>query len=97
MRDADVPLSPQGLVQARAPETWFANLPAHERPEVVLASPCRRSLETAETLRAAGGRSEAYARPLARAPRSTPGSAIRTGLPGAWFARLPGRRRDRLR
>jgi hypothetical protein len=37
MRDADVPLSAQGLVQARALGTSFANRPARERPEVVLA------------------------------------------------------------
>ncbi len=58
MRDADVPLSAQGLVQARALGNWFSNIPAHERPEVVLASPYRRALETAEAVRAAGGLSE---------------------------------------
>lgn len=55
MRDADVPLSAQGLVQAKALGSWFANLPAHERPEVVLASPYRRARETAEAIRAGGG------------------------------------------
>ena len=55
MRDADVPLSPQGLVQAQALGTWFANLPVHQRPEVVLASPYQRARQTAEAIRAAGG------------------------------------------
>jgi probable phosphoglycerate mutase len=55
MRDADVPLSAQGLAQARALGTWFASLPVHQRPEVVLASPYRRARETAEAIRACGG------------------------------------------
>lgn len=58
MRDADVPLSDQGRVQAHALGLWFAGLPADERPEVVLASPYRRARETAEAVRAAGGLSE---------------------------------------
>ncbi|GGD93782.1 phosphoglycerate mutase [Tsuneonella deserti] len=54
-RDADVPLSELGYQQAKALGRWFAGMPEHERPEVLLSSPYRRALQTAETFRAAGG------------------------------------------
>lgn len=54
-RDADVPLSDLGREQAQALGLWFADLPAEERPEVLLSSPYLRALQTAEAFRAAGG------------------------------------------
>ena len=39
LRDVDVPLSDLGHQQAEATGRWFAALPEHERPEVLLASP----------------------------------------------------------
>jgi broad specificity phosphatase PhoE len=54
-RDVDVPLSRLGEEQARAAGRWFAELPAGERPEVVLASPYRRAHDTAAIIRANGG------------------------------------------
>ncbi len=53
-RDADVPLSVLGREQAQALGHWFAERPA-ERPQVLLSSPYKRALETAELFRAAGG------------------------------------------
>lgn len=54
-RDVDVPLSDLGRDQARALGRWFAD--AHEvgRPEVVLASPYVRAVQTGEIFREAGG------------------------------------------
>lgn len=54
-RDVDVPLSDLGRDQARALGRWFAT--AHEigRPEVMLASPYVRAVETAQLFREAGG------------------------------------------
>ncbi len=54
-RDVDVPLSELGRAQAGALGRWFAA--AHEvgRPEIMLASPYVRALETAEIFRSAGG------------------------------------------
>ena len=46
-RDIDVPLSDLGREQARALGSWFAQLPAGERPEVVLCSPYVRARDTA--------------------------------------------------
>ena len=55
VRDVDVPLSPLGARQAEAAGHWFAGLGAGARPEVVLSSPYRRALETAQAVCAAGG------------------------------------------
>lgn len=49
-RDVDVPLSERGSVQATALGRWFANLPAEERPEVILCSPYVRARRTAEAI-----------------------------------------------
>ncbi|HEX8392145.1 MAG TPA: histidine phosphatase family protein [Longimicrobium sp.] len=54
-RDVDVPLSPLGEQQAIALGRWFAAMPAHERPTVVLSSPYLRARRTAELIREAGG------------------------------------------
>lgn len=54
-RDVDVPLSELGERQARALGLWFASLPAAERPDLVLASPYRRAVGTAEAIRKAAG------------------------------------------
>lgn len=47
-RDADVPLSATGAAQAGALRAWLAGLPVDQRPEVVLSSPYRRAVQTAE-------------------------------------------------
>ena len=54
-RDVDVPLSALGERQAAALGRWFAGLPQGERPDLVLASPYRRAVGTAEAIRVAGG------------------------------------------
>ncbi len=54
-RDVDVPLSPLGHRQSDAIGRWFADMPESERPELVLASPYRRAVQTAEAIRAEGG------------------------------------------
>lgn len=54
-RDVDVPLSPLGREQARALGHWFATAHANGRPEVLLASPYARAVQTAEIFRTAGG------------------------------------------
>ena len=54
-RDVDVPLSPLGEEQAAALGRWFANLPARERPDIVLTSPYTRAVRTAAIVRAQGG------------------------------------------
>ena len=54
-RDVDVPLSPLGERQSRALGRWFADMPAHGRPEAVLVSPYARAIRTAELIRDAGG------------------------------------------
>lgn len=46
-RDADVPLSDRGRAQARELGRWLASLPEDERPTMVVASPYRRTLDTA--------------------------------------------------
>jgi broad specificity phosphatase PhoE len=46
-RDIDTPLSDLGVEQSRALGRWFASRPAHERPQVVLASPYVRARDTA--------------------------------------------------
>ena len=55
MRDVDVPLSALGREQAGAVGRWFAALPADARPTVVLASPYRRAMQTAEVIAAEAG------------------------------------------
>ncbi len=54
MRDVDVPLSELGLRQAVAAGRWFAKLPPHERPELVLSSPYLRARQTAAAICDAG-------------------------------------------
>ncbi|GAA4241729.1 histidine phosphatase family protein [Actinomadura meridiana] len=46
-RDADIPLSDTGRVQAAKLGRWLAALPADERPTRVIASPYLRTLDTA--------------------------------------------------
>ena len=48
VRDADVDLSDNGLRQADALGRWFQTLAADDRPTLVLASPFRRALHTAQ-------------------------------------------------
>ena len=54
-RDVDVPLSALGERQAESLGQWFAGKPEGERPNLVLASPYRRALGTAEAIRRASG------------------------------------------
>ena len=54
-RDVDVPLSALGHEQADATGRWFAALPEHDRPEILLASPYIRAKQTAESICKAGG------------------------------------------
>jgi broad specificity phosphatase PhoE len=54
-RDVDVPLSELGREQARALGHWFADAHEDGRPEVLLASPYVRAIQTAELFREAGG------------------------------------------
>jgi 2,3-bisphosphoglycerate-dependent phosphoglycerate mutase len=48
VRDADVPLSETGRRQAADLHRWLDQLPADRRPDAVLSSPYRRTVETAE-------------------------------------------------
>jgi broad specificity phosphatase PhoE len=54
-RDVDVPLSPLGMDQAAALGHWFARWAADERPDVLIASPYLRAMDTARLFREAGG------------------------------------------
>jgi broad specificity phosphatase PhoE len=54
-RDVDVPLSPLGEQQACALGRWFAAMPAEAQPDVVVTSPYRRAVRTAEQIRDCGG------------------------------------------
>jgi broad specificity phosphatase PhoE len=54
-RDADVPLSDLGGEQAGALGHWFGRGSDADRPNVLLSSPYRRALQTAEIFRASGG------------------------------------------
>ena len=54
VRDVDVPLSELGLRQAEAAGRWFAELPASERPQVILSSPYLRARQTASAICEAG-------------------------------------------
>jgi broad specificity phosphatase PhoE len=47
VRDVDVELSALGREQARAIGRWLGQLPAADRPSVVLVSPYRRAVQTA--------------------------------------------------
>jgi broad specificity phosphatase PhoE len=47
-RDVDVPLSSLGHEQSQALGEWFAQLPPDVRPNVIVSSPYRRSVQTAE-------------------------------------------------
>jgi broad specificity phosphatase PhoE len=55
IRDVDVPLSALGRDQARAVGRWLGALPADERPNVVLVSPYRRAVQTAQEICNAAG------------------------------------------
>jgi broad specificity phosphatase PhoE len=46
-RDIDVPLSDLGVQQSMALGAWFAKLPRHDQPEVILCSPYERARQTA--------------------------------------------------
>lgn len=48
-RDADVPLSEQGVEQAKAVGRWLVSLPQDERPTAAIASPYLRAFDTART------------------------------------------------
>jgi probable phosphoglycerate mutase len=61
-RDVDVPLSGRGEQQADALGAWFAQMPADDRPQIVLASPYHRAVGTATRVRAAGGLAPTAAR-----------------------------------
>jgi len=54
-RDVDVPLSRLGKEQSRALGEWFAAGKEDGRPEILLASPYVRAVQTAEIFRQAGG------------------------------------------
>lgn len=54
-RDVDVPLSPLGETQAVALGRWFAAGHAGAQPDILLASPYVRAVQSAERFRAAGG------------------------------------------
>ena len=47
-RDIDVPLSDLGVQQSIAVGDWFASLPPHDQPEVVICSPYERARQTAQ-------------------------------------------------
>lgn len=49
-RDVDVPLSALGRQQSDALAAWFSDLPLPEQPNVILASPYKRAVQTAQTI-----------------------------------------------
>ena len=55
IRDVDVALSAQGREQARAVGRWFGAMPSDERPNLVLVSPYRRAIQTAQAICEAAG------------------------------------------
>jgi broad specificity phosphatase PhoE len=55
IRDVDVALSAQGRAQALAVGRWFGELSPDERPNMVLVSPYRRAVQTAEAICEAAG------------------------------------------
>lgn len=54
-RDVDIPLSALGREQSDALGHWFSSWHEDDRPEIMLASPYLRAVETAQIFRAAGG------------------------------------------
>jgi broad specificity phosphatase PhoE len=50
VRDVDVPLSERGIGQAQALGAWFGSRAADGRPELILTSPYKRALSTAEII-----------------------------------------------
>ncbi|MGK2909361.1 MAG: histidine phosphatase family protein [Sphingobium sp.] len=54
-RDVDVPLSALGEEQAQALGHWFSQGSEGERPDIILASPYLRAMQTAHLFRDAGG------------------------------------------
>ncbi len=54
VRDADVPLSENGLQQAHALGRWFQKLADDEKPQVLLMSPFLRAQQTGEALQQSG-------------------------------------------
>ena len=51
-RDVDVPLSDLGRRQSEALGQWFAELPEAVRPNVIIASPYKRAVQTAQLVAA---------------------------------------------
>jgi probable phosphoglycerate mutase len=49
-RDVDVSLSARGEEQSAALGAWFAELPPDRRPDIILSSPYRRAVSTAEII-----------------------------------------------
>lgn len=49
-RDVDVPLSELGMRQSEALAQWFADQAQSERPDVILASPYKRAVQTANII-----------------------------------------------
>ena len=99
-RDADVDLTDDGRHQARAVGAWMASLPPHQRPTVVLTSPYRRAVATAQpvvdALRAAPGGPGASGGPDAAGPLFRSDDRLRERDQGA-LERLTGRGiRERL-
>ena len=58
-RDVETPLSPLGEQQAVALGRWFNQMPASEKPSIVLSSPYVRALATANAIIDVGGLAEA--------------------------------------
>lgn len=54
-RDVDIPLSPLGAEQSNALGQWFGQLDEMSRPDVLLASPYVRAMQTARHFQDAGG------------------------------------------
>lgn len=54
-RHVDVPLSDLGREQAAALGRWFASFEPDAQPEILLASPYIRAVQTAKLFGAAGG------------------------------------------
>ncbi len=54
-RDVDVPLSDLGEQQARALGHWFSQNGEDDRPDILLSSPYRRAMQTAQLFRDGGG------------------------------------------
>ena len=50
LRDVDVELSDLGKTQSQALGEWFGSLPVEQRPDIILASPYRRAVQTAEII-----------------------------------------------